>query len=144
MVRLCRCAPAMASWYIFSMPGSRSSKASATRVLSRSTPSMSWVRSLLPMEKPSNSPANPSIRITLFGISHTSPIGPPAAASAVLFFTARGAVEEGGGEEGAAAGGGGGGGGGDEGDSESALWLASGGRDGTVGVWDALVAAPPE
>ena len=37
---------------------------------SRSTPSVSWVRSFEPMEKPSNSSANRSIRITLFGISH--------------------------------------------------------------------------
>ncbi len=65
-----RLAPSTASCSILSMPGSRSSKLSATTALSRSTPSVSWVRSLLPIEKPSNSALNSSISSTLFGISH--------------------------------------------------------------------------
>ena len=42
----------------FSTAGSRSSNSNATIAESRSTPSMSWVRSLEPIEKPSNSSAN--------------------------------------------------------------------------------------
>ena len=52
------------------MPGSRSSNDSATIALSRSTPSVSWVRSFEPIEKPSKSSENSSISSTLFGISH--------------------------------------------------------------------------
>jgi hypothetical protein len=70
LCRWLRRAPSTASFSIFSMPGSCSSKESATMALSRSTPSVSWVRSLLPIEKPSNNSLNSSISSTLFGISH--------------------------------------------------------------------------
>jgi hypothetical protein len=48
----------------------RSSKIGATISESRSTPRISCVRSLEPIEKPSKISANASARITLLGISH--------------------------------------------------------------------------
>ena len=48
----------------------RSSNRCATVPESRSRPSVSCVKSLDPIEKPSNNSANRSIEITLFGISH--------------------------------------------------------------------------
>jgi hypothetical protein len=50
--------------------GSRSSKTAASSPESRSTPSVSCVRSFDPIENPSNRLANSSARITFEGISH--------------------------------------------------------------------------
>src|SRR5437016_2413197 len=72
--------------------GSRSSNASATSPESRSRPSVSWVRSFEPIEKPSKCSRNCSARIAFEGSSHIrmsrSPLSPrfrpPSAAAARL------------------------------------------------------------
>ena len=63
-------AAAIAIESIFMTAGSRSSKRWATSPESRSSPSVSWVRSFEPIEKPSKRSRNSAASTALLGTSH--------------------------------------------------------------------------
>src|SRR3546814_3764245 len=65
-----RCAASITVLIIHLTASSCSSNSSASSSESRSTPSVSWVRSFEPIEKPSNRSANAFASTTLDGISH--------------------------------------------------------------------------